>query len=70
MHHLIVIKSIIAIMAAKIIETQKNIIEPTLRATLKDNMRRGALSPENAKDRGLWRIHGAKRPTRINLDIP
>jgi hypothetical protein len=40
--------------------------------TLKDDMIRGALSPEDARDRGLWRkrIHGAKWPTRVNLDIP
>jgi hypothetical protein len=36
---------------------------------LKDDMRRGALFSEDAKDRGLWRIHGAKQPTRVNLNI-
>jgi hypothetical protein len=39
--------------------------------TLKDDMRSGALSPEDARDRGLWRrINGAKRPTWVNLDTP
>jgi hypothetical protein len=39
--------------------------------TLKDDMRRGALSSEDAMDRGLRRrIHGAKWSTRVNLDIP
>jgi hypothetical protein len=39
--------------------------------TLKDNMRRGVPSPEDARERGLWRrIHGAKRSTRVNLNIP
>jgi hypothetical protein len=34
--------------------------------TLNDDMRRGALSTEDAMDRGLWkRIHGAKWPTRV-----
>jgi hypothetical protein len=43
----------------------------TWTSTLKDNMRRPALSPEDVRDRGLWRtIHGAKRPTWVNLDIP
>jgi hypothetical protein len=38
---------------------------------LQNDMTRYALSPEDAKDRGLWRgrIHGAKRPTKVNLDI-
>jgi hypothetical protein len=37
---------------------------------LEDDMRRGALSLEVAKDRGLWwRIHDAKRPTWVNLDM-
>jgi hypothetical protein len=36
-----------------------------------DDMRRGVLPPEDAKNRSLWRgrLHGAKRPTRVNLDI-
>jgi hypothetical protein len=39
---------------------------------LEDNMRRCALSPVEAKERCLWRgrIHGAKWPTWVNLDIP
>jgi hypothetical protein len=38
---------------------------------VKDDMRRGALSPEDPKDRGLRRrIHGAERVTWVNLDIP
>jgi hypothetical protein len=46
----------------------------TRMTTLNDDMRRGALSPEDPRDRGLWirRIHGAKRKrlTRVNMDIP
>jgi hypothetical protein len=39
------------------------------RLGLKDDMRRGALSPVDVRDRGLWRrIHGAK--WRVNLDVP
>jgi hypothetical protein len=40
--------------------------------TLEDDISRCALSPEEAKDRGLWRgrSHGAKQPTRVKLDIP
>jgi hypothetical protein len=32
---------------------------------------KGALSPEDVRDRDLWRrsIHGAKRPTRVNLEV-
>jgi hypothetical protein len=42
----------------------------TVMPTLKGNIRRGALSPEDARDRGLWRrIHGAKRSTWVNLFI-
>jgi hypothetical protein len=38
---------------------------------LKDDMRRGALSLKDARDKGLWRrIHGAKRPTWVDMDIP
>jgi hypothetical protein len=37
---------------------------------LKDDMRRGALSPEDARNRGLWRrIHGAKQLTWVNLKV-
>jgi hypothetical protein len=44
----------------------------TWMTTLKDNMRRGALSQKDARYRGFWRrrIHGAKRQTRVNLDMP
>jgi hypothetical protein len=40
--------------------------------TLEDDMTRCALSPADTKDRSLWRgrIHGAKQPTWVNLDIP
>jgi hypothetical protein len=39
--------------------------------TLEEDMRRDALSLEDAKDRGLCRsIHGGKRPTRVMLNIP
>jgi hypothetical protein len=40
--------------------------------TLEDDMTRCALSPADGKDRSLWRgrIHGAKRPTWVNLDMP
>jgi hypothetical protein len=40
-------------------------------STLKDDMKKGALSPEDARDRDLRRrsIHGAKRPTRVNLEM-
>jgi hypothetical protein len=40
-------------------------------STLKDDMKKGALSHEDARDRDLWRrsIHGAKRPTRVNLEM-
>jgi hypothetical protein len=37
----------------------------------KDDMRIDALSPEDVRDRDLWRrIHGAKWPTQVKLDIP
>jgi hypothetical protein len=46
----------------------------TWMSTLKDDMRRGALSltHEDAKYRSLWRgvNNGAKWLTRVNLDIP
>jgi hypothetical protein len=39
-------------------------------STLKDDIIKGALSPEDATDKDLWRsIHGAKRPTRVNLEM-
>jgi hypothetical protein len=43
----------------------------TWMSTLKEDMKKGALSPEDARDRDLWRrsIHGAKRPTRVNLEM-
>jgi hypothetical protein len=42
----------------------------TWMSTLKDDMKKGALLPEDARDRDLWRsIHGAKRPTRLNLEM-
>jgi hypothetical protein len=43
----------------------------TWMSTLKDDMKKGALSREDARDRDLWRrsIHGAKRPTRVNLEM-
>jgi hypothetical protein len=38
---------------------------------LKDDMRRGVLSLEDVRDTDLWRrIHGTKRLTWVNLDIP
>jgi hypothetical protein len=43
----------------------------TWMTVLKEDMRRGALSLEDARDRSLWRrIHGAKWPTQVKLDIP
>jgi hypothetical protein len=41
----------------------------TWMSTLKDDMKKGALSPVDARDRDLWRrsIHGAQRPTRPGL---
>jgi hypothetical protein len=43
----------------------------TWMTVLKDDMKRGALSPKDTRDRRLWRrIHGAKWLTRVNLDIP
>jgi hypothetical protein len=44
----------------------------TWMSMLKDDMKKGALSPVDARDRDLWRrsIHGAKRPTRVNLEMP
>jgi hypothetical protein len=39
---------------------------------LEDYMRRCALSPADAKDRSFWEngIHGVKRSTLVNLDVP
>jgi hypothetical protein len=43
----------------------------TWMTTLKDDLRRGAISLEDVGDRGLWStIHGAKQLTMVYLDIP